>query len=63
VQLGDRYLLCSDGLYREASDSDIAQMLDSGDAMSVVQSLLDHTLRGRAADNVTAIVVDAQPGA
>jgi type VI secretion system protein ImpM len=63
VQLGDRFLLCSDGLYREASDDDIAEVLESGDAMSVVQALLAHTLRGRAADNVTAVVVDAQPGA
>jgi serine/threonine protein phosphatase PrpC len=62
-EAGDRYLLCSDGLYREASDDDIAGVLESGDAMSAVQSLLAHTLRGRAADNVTAVVVDAQPGA
>jgi type VI secretion system protein ImpM len=63
VQLGDRFLLCSDGLYRETSDQEIAQFLRSGDSLTAVDAMLAHVLRGKAADNVTAIVVDAQPGA
>ena len=61
VQLGDRFLLCSDGLYRE--------MHRAGDraswrtAISTVVGAQRDTLQGEAADNVTAVVVDAQPGA
>jgi serine/threonine protein phosphatase PrpC len=37
--------------------------LCTGDAVSAVETLLQHVLRGEAADNVTVVVVDAQPGA
>jgi type VI secretion system protein ImpM len=61
VRVGDRLLLCSDGLYREMSTAQIAELLRSGDAISTVETLLQHVLRGEAADNVTVVVVDAQP--
>jgi len=63
VRLGDRLLLCSDGLYREMSTAQIADLLRSGDAISTVETMLQHVLRREAADNVTVVVVDAQPGA
>jgi len=63
VQVGDRFLLCSDGLYRELTDTELAQTLQAGDALTTVDALLSQVLRGEAADNVTAIVVDAQPAA
>jgi len=62
VRLGDRLLLCSDGLYRELSTEQITELLRSGDAVSAVETLIQHVLRGEAADNVTVVVVDAQPG-
>lgn len=62
VRVGDRLLLCSDGLYREMSTAQIAELLRSGDAISTVETLLQHVLRGEAADNVTVVVIDAQPG-
>jgi type VI secretion system protein ImpM len=62
VRLGDRLLLCSDGLYREISTGQIAELMRTGDAISAVETLLARVLRGEAADNVTVIVVDAQPG-
>jgi type VI secretion system protein ImpM len=61
VAVGDRFLLCSDGLYRETTDGEIAQLLRSGDALSAVEALRAHVLRGSASDNLTAIVIDAQP--
>jgi type VI secretion system protein ImpM len=61
VAVGDRFLLCSDGLYRETTDAEIAQLLSSGDALSAVEALRAHVLRGAASDNLTAIVIDAQP--
>jgi serine/threonine protein phosphatase PrpC len=63
VRLGDRLLLCSDGLYRELSLEQIGGLLRSGDAISTVETLIRQVLRGEAADNVTVVVVDAQPSA
>jgi serine/threonine protein phosphatase PrpC len=59
VQLGDRYLLCSDGLTRELSADQIALRLASGDVSSAAQSLLDATLMAGARDNVTVVVIEA----
>jgi serine/threonine protein phosphatase PrpC len=63
IRLGDRMLLCSDGLYRELSQEQIAELLRRGDAISAVETLKTHVLRGEAADNVTVVVIDAQPDA
>jgi serine/threonine protein phosphatase PrpC len=59
----DRFLLCSDGLYREIGVDDLQAMLENGDATATVDALQQRVLRGEAADNVTIVVVDAQPGA
>lgn len=59
VRLGDRYLLCSDGLTRELSTHQIAALLGEGDANQATKSLIDATLAHGARDNVTVIVVDA----
>lgn len=59
VQLGDRYLLCSDGLTHELTAEQITVALARGDARECAQVLLDVTLQAGARDNVTIIVVDA----
>jgi serine/threonine protein phosphatase PrpC len=63
VQPRDRFLLCSDGLYRELQADVLQTELGAGDAGTVVATLLKLVLRGEASDNVTVVVVDAQPGA
>jgi len=63
VRAGDRFLLCSDGLYRDATAADLQARLAGGDAATRVAELLQRTLQGAASDNVTVIVVDAQRGA
>ena len=63
VRPRDRFLLCSDGLYREIGVDDLLAMLENGDATATVDALQQRVLRGEAADNVTMVVVDAQPGA
>lgn len=63
IRVGDRLLLCSDGLYRELSDEKIREMLGTGDAIATVDSMIKQVLRGEASDNVTVVVIDAQPGA
>lgn len=56
---GDRLLLCSDGLYNDLSESEVAAILDEGDDAEVAARRL--TAEADAAggrDNVTAVVVD-----
>jgi protein phosphatase len=59
VQLGDRYLLCSDGLTHELPTAQIATLLAQGDIEASAQALLEVTLSAGARDNVTVIVVEA----
>jgi protein phosphatase len=59
VKLGDRYLLCSDGLTRELTTAQITALLGTGDVKQATQALIDATLAHGARDNVTVIVVDA----
>lgn len=59
VQLGDRYLLCSDGLTREVSDQQIATLLGTGDVTQAANALLEASLAAGARDNVTLVVVEA----
>jgi serine/threonine protein phosphatase PrpC len=59
VLLGDRYLLCSDGLTREVSDAEIAIALAGPDVQACAKRLIEMTLRAGARDNVTVVVVEA----
>jgi serine/threonine protein phosphatase PrpC len=59
VREGDRYLLCSDGLTREVTTPQIAELLGKGDPRSAAAALIQATLTAGARDNVTVIVVDA----
>jgi serine/threonine protein phosphatase PrpC len=59
VQLGDRYLLCSDGLTRELNDAKIAAAMALRDVNSCARALIDATLQAGARDNVTVVIVEA----
>ena len=59
VRLGDRYLLCSDGLNRELTSAKIAELLGQGDVHEAARALIDATLAQGARDNVTVVVIDA----
>jgi serine/threonine protein phosphatase PrpC len=56
---GDRYLLCSDGLYRELSLQQMAALMRQGEVQRCTQSLLEATLATAARDNVTLILCEA----
>ena len=59
AELGDRYLICSDGLSVAVSDDAILQSLMSVDDPSdAVVALIDLAIKGGAPDNVTCIVAD-----
>jgi serine/threonine protein phosphatase PrpC len=52
---GDIYLLCSDGLYKEMSDEEIARTLKGNE--QAVDKLIELALQRHARDNVTIIAV------
>ena len=59
---GDRFVLCSDGLPREASDSQIAAVLRRfGDPEEAAKELVYLANSGGGSDNVTVVVVDVLP--
>ncbi|ARN76305.1 hypothetical protein BST96_05255 [Oceanicoccus sagamiensis] len=59
VEQGDRFLVCSDGLYNDLSRTEIQQLLACTDAQTALDSLIDSALEKGGSDNITAIVVDA----
>lgn len=59
VQEGDSFLLCSDGLYNEVSDSEIREALSVGDCQYACKLLVERALSRGARDNVTVVVVRA----
>lgn len=56
---GDRYLLCSDGLFNEVDDDDIlATLRDVDDPAEAASSLVRAAVEAGGRDNVTVVVVD-----
>ena len=60
VHPGDRYLLCSDGLYKDLKAAEIHGLLAEGPADHAVEQLLHLALDRGGGDNITAIVVQAE---
>ena len=58
VRLGDRYLLCSDGLSDPVSDETILEALKVPDVTDSADRLIELALRGGGPDNVTVVVAD-----
>ena len=59
VHAGDRFLLCSDGLTRIVSETQIRTWMAHGDIREAVDGLIEATLAAGAPDNVTALIVEA----
>ncbi len=57
-RLGDRYLLCSDGLSSVVSEPTIRDVLEVGTPREAADRLVDLALRAGAPDNVTCLVAD-----
>jgi len=61
--IGDRYLLCSDGLTNEISDTEIGEILSNqSDPQQAADQLIQSALENQGLDNVTAIVADVISG-
>jgi len=62
TQVGDTFLLCSDGLYTAVSDEDIYQAMMVRDVEQSVDVLINKALENGAPDNVSVIVVQGHHG-
>jgi protein phosphatase len=62
LELGDRLLLCSDGLTDFVAESDILGALDIPDADEAAQALVALALEAGGRDNVTCVVADLVEG-
>lgn len=59
AQEGDRYLLCSDGVYNELEPNDISAALAFDDSSQSCRALVDKVLETEAGDNLTVCVINA----
>lgn len=60
LRVGDRYLLCSDGLWGTVAESDLRAGLPGGSPGEAAHRLVDLANAGGGPDNCTAVVVDVQ---
>jgi len=54
---GDRFLLCSDGMYAYVDEADLPKQLADGDVKEVPKRLVDAANNGGGHDNITAVVI------
>ena len=60
VEASDRFLVCTDGLYRELPHEKIQSMLGVAFSELTLADLIDEALRRGGRDNITGIVVDVR---
>lgn len=60
VEVGDTFLLCSDGLTGHLSDEEILEGVTGRKAESACQALIETTLERGATDNVSVVIVQAR---
>jgi len=58
LAVGDRFLLCSDGLFKALSTIEIGEILTDAGCASPADALIEAALSRAARDNVTVIVLD-----
>lgn len=63
TQIGDTFMLCSDGLYNAVSDDDLEYFLQQGSAQKSVDGLIERALENGAPDNVSVVVLKGEPDA
>jgi len=59
---GDRYLLCSDGLFNELDNERIAELVADGPVAEVASRLVAEAVAAGGHDNVTVLVVEVVEG-
>lgn len=61
TQIGDTFMLCSDGLYNSVNKEDIKTFLQERSLDQCVENLISKSLANNASDNVSVIVVRGIP--
>ena len=54
----DRFLICSDGLFKDLSEEELEELLGEGSCVDACDALIDTALQRECADNVTVVVVE-----
>jgi serine/threonine protein phosphatase PrpC/CRP-like cAMP-binding protein len=54
---GDRFMLCSDGMYAYVDENELPKQLAEGDIKEVPHKLVDSANAGGGHDNITAVVI------
>lgn len=62
TQIGDTFLLCSDGLHNAVKEQDIVRILGGRDTQQMAEELVEAALANGAPDNVSVVVVRGEPG-
>ncbi len=60
TQIGDTFLLCSDGLHNAVGHDDIARWLTNPSAQTCATQLVDDSLANGASDNVSVVVIKGE---
>jgi type VI secretion system protein ImpM len=60
VAAGDRFLLCSDGLYGALDEPALIECLQQASAQEACNALIEAARTAGASDNITAVVVDVK---
>lgn len=55
---GDRYLICSDGLFNEVSETEIADVLRTLEPQAAADRLVDMANAGGGRDNISVVIVE-----
>jgi len=58
VSVGDKILLCSDGLTNVVNDSEILNIINSFEAVGAVSALIEKALEHGGPDNITVIIAE-----
>lgn len=62
TQIGDTFLLCSDGLHNTVSHETLVTLMSSNNTQQVADNLVKESLANGAPDNVSVVVVKGDPG-
>jgi serine/threonine protein phosphatase PrpC len=54
---GDRFLICSDGMYAYVDEEELPKQLATGDIKDVPRLLVENANKGGGHDNITAVVI------
>jgi serine/threonine protein phosphatase PrpC len=61
IRAGDRFLLCSDGLYELVEDEELRTLMNSGDTLAACENLIGLAKARGGYDNITAGIVRVIP--